>query len=182
MRGRIPFFSPNRFPLNPRRQAFEARIKQAFALFDSGEYLQSAQLFEELGNIAEAHNGPRAPRFYMEGGQGYLYARHIPEGMALLEKGRLLFIVSGRPETAARLCFRIKDELAELGLNEQANLVADWSAEHSLHAETQLSQLKLPLKCPSCGGPVIANDLIWLDAFTAECDYCGNPMRADANP
>ncbi|MGE5250305.1 MAG: hypothetical protein ACM3QS_08845, partial [Bacteroidota bacterium] len=36
----------------------------------------------------------------------------------------------------------------------------------------------LPTHCPSCGGPVEPDVLEWLDENTAECDYCGSPIRA----
>jgi hypothetical protein len=38
----------------------------------------------------------------------------------------------------------------------------------------------LPTHCPSCGAGVRANEIEWLDDVTAECDYCGSPIRGDS--
>jgi hypothetical protein len=175
MRRRFPL--PDGFPFNPRRQAFEARITQAFSLFEAGQYLQSAQLFEELGAIAEARNGPRAPRFYMNAGRGYLHAGQIPQGMALLEKGRQQFIHSGRSDVAARICYGLIEELKTLGLNQQAQIVTTWAGGITTPSTAPAAHPALPLKCPSCGAPIHPNEMIWLDNVTAECDFCGSPLR-----
>ena len=177
MNRRFPLRNPNRFPFNPRRQAFNARILAGFELFDAGQFLQSAQLFEELAGIAEARNGPRAPRFYIQAGRGYLHGGKIMEGMAMLEKGHQLFIDSGRPEAAGRLGLWLPNELNQLGLSEQAKLVARWAGGMTTVASKGAQQPPLPLKCPSCGGPVLPNEVTWLDVVTAECEYCGSPLR-----
>jgi len=179
MRRRFPL--PNGFPFNPRRQAFEARIAQAHSFFDSGEFLQSAQLFEELGAIAEARNGPRAPRFYMQAGRGYLFARKVSEGMTLLEKGRQQFIQTGRSDVAARICFWLKDEAKSLGLAEQAEIISKWALKNTnanFTTPASAPHPQLPLKCPSCGASIHPNDVNWLDNSTAECEFCGSSLRA----
>ena len=180
MRRRFPL--PDGFPFNPRRQAFEARINQAHSLFESGQFLQSAQLFEELGAIAEARNGPRAPRFYMQAGRGYLHVQQPVQGMALLEKGRQQFIQTGRADVAARICFRLKDEIKSLGWVEQAETISNWAGSFS-NTQTAVSQNHppLPLKCPSCGAPIHPNEINWLDSATSECDFCGNPLRGNTS-
>jgi hypothetical protein len=175
MRRRFPL--PNGFPFNPRRQAFEVRISQAHSLFDSGQFLESAQLFEELGAIAEARNGPRAPRFYMQAGRGYLHANQTSQGMALLEKGRQQFIQTGRSDVAARICFWLKDEVKSLGLIEQAEILTNWAGGISIPDSSFGNHPPLPLKCPSCGAPIRPNEINWLDSVTAECDFCGSPLR-----
>jgi hypothetical protein len=175
MRRRFP--PPNGFPNNPRRQAFEARLAQAHSLFAAGQFLQSAQLFEELGAIAEARSGPRAPRFYMQAGRGYLHAGKLEEGMALLEKGRQQFIKTGRSAVAARISYGLIDEFKTLGLTEQSQIMATWAEGVTFPTAPSASRPPLPLKCPSCGASIHPNDVNWLDAVTAECDFCGSPLR-----
>jgi hypothetical protein len=36
----------------------------------------------------------------------------------------------------------------------------------------------LPTKCPSCGAAIRPNEVKWLDDVTAECRYCGTPIKA----
>jgi endogenous inhibitor of DNA gyrase (YacG/DUF329 family) len=37
----------------------------------------------------------------------------------------------------------------------------------------------LPTHCPACGGTVRPDEVEWLDEITAECAYCGSPVRED---
>ena len=37
----------------------------------------------------------------------------------------------------------------------------------------------LPAHCPSCGAAVRPDEVEWLDDITAECDYCGSPVRGE---
>ncbi len=36
----------------------------------------------------------------------------------------------------------------------------------------------LPAKCPSCGGPLLPDELAWHGPDTAECPYCGSVVKA----
>jgi hypothetical protein len=38
---------------------------------------------------------------------------------------------------------------------------------------------RLPTVCPGCGGPLHSDELDWVDEITAECPYCGSPVRAE---
>jgi hypothetical protein len=35
----------------------------------------------------------------------------------------------------------------------------------------------LPTHCPSCGAALRPDEIEWLDESTAECAYCGSPVR-----
>jgi hypothetical protein len=35
----------------------------------------------------------------------------------------------------------------------------------------------LPTTCPKCGAPLHGSEVIWVDAITAECAYCGTSIR-----
>ena len=37
----------------------------------------------------------------------------------------------------------------------------------------------LPTHCPSCGAAVKPDEVEWLDEITAECGYCGSPVREE---
>jgi hypothetical protein len=34
-----------------------------------------------------------------------------------------------------------------------------------------------PTHCPSCGAAMKPDEVEWLDEITAECSYCGSPVR-----
>ena len=49
--------------------------------------------------------------------------------------------------------------------------------------ETQTASTKkpiLPTHCPSCGAAMKPDEVEWLDEITAECGYCGSPVREDS--
>jgi hypothetical protein len=37
----------------------------------------------------------------------------------------------------------------------------------------------LPTHCPSCGAGLKPEEVEWLDDVTAECAYCGSPVREE---
>ena len=165
MHRRFPFPNPRRFPLKGRRAVLVEQIRQAFTLFDSGDYSQAGAIFEELAHIAEGHNGPRYPRFYMQAGYCYLYANQPEKGQGLIEKGRQALIQAGRGEAAERICRRFTLETGQ-GVT-----------SGGLQAPSPTSRQALPLKCPSCGAAVHPDEVTWLDESSAECDYCGSVLR-----
>lgn len=175
MHRRPPFPNPHRLPFNPKRRVFAERIRQAFMLFEDGDYAQSAALFEELAHQAEARNGPRYPHFYIQAGRGYLYAKQPKKGLNLIENGRQALIESGRDQLANHLYRRVTGEAAAAGL-----LPPGVTAPLQISTppgEGETNHPPLPLQCPACGASVHPDEVTWLDASTAECDYCGSALR-----
>ena len=110
-----------------------------------------------------------------------MHAGDPRRGEPLLEEGRRLALAMGAFPALIPLLTRLRDEMAALGLNEQAARIAAWLPEDQPHPPSgnQNNQLtpKLPLKCPSCGASVHPGEVEWLDETTAECAYCGSPLR-----
>jgi hypothetical protein len=56
------------------------------------------------------------------------------------------------------------------------------SSEKSSNASSPIlnpsSSAHLPTKCPSCGVAIRQHEVMWLDNVTAECQYCGTPIKA----
>jgi ribosomal protein L32 len=56
------------------------------------------------------------------------------------------------------------------------------SSEKSSNASSPIlkssSSAHLPTKCPSCGAVIRPHEVKWLDNVTAECRYCGTPIKA----
>lgn len=48
-------------------------------------------------------------------------------------------------------------------------------------AEAQPQRGELPTHCPHCGAALYREEVNWLDGQTAECDYCGSPVRTENN-
>ena len=43
--------------------------------------------------------------------------------------------------------------------------------------ETPARKPMLPTHCPSCGAALRPDEVEWLDELSAECGYCGSPVR-----
>jgi hypothetical protein len=76
---------------------------------------------------------------------------------------------------------RMVDELTARGLTAEAAEIAGLlgaSLPKDLPAEPAPTKRPiLPTHCPSCGGAVKSDEVEWIDEVTAECDYCGSPVR-----
>jgi hypothetical protein len=165
------------FNQRPIAQRFEARVMQARVLFDQGQYITSAQEFEELAALLASRGRPRAGRLYVQAGRGYLHAGYIERGMTLLETGHRILLKNDRTDAIYQISQYLQTELNHLKLPEQAQVVANWLTGLPARPASGVAHPPLPLKCPSCGAPAKPEEVDWLDAVTAECPYCGSPMR-----
>ena len=158
-------------------------LQEANFAFDKGEFGRAGELFERIAETAAARGGPRAPLFYLQAGRARVFAGQtalgmpsLKRGLELLSQGRLFL----RPHRVRR---RLINELRERGLDKEAAEIEAWmnSPEASL-SETESQEIPakrpvLPTHCPSCGAAVRSDEVEWLDEVTAECAYCGSPIR-----
>ena len=81
---------------------------------------------------------------------------------------------------------RVIAELNEQGLKNEAAEIEMWLKSIMLimpESETEEVPAKrsvLPTHCPSCGAGLRADEVEWLDDLTAECAYCGSPVREES--
>ena len=155
-------------------------------LLSAGEFVGAADGFEELAKEAEGRGHPRAAQLYLEAGRARILSGETTAGMVLINQGLRLIAASGRPLRLARAGQRILGELSARGLAGEAAELRDalsalgGSSAHLSHQELPAQpQRTLPIHCPDCGAPVHPDEVEWLNASTAECPYCGTPMRAE---
>jgi hypothetical protein len=152
-------------------------------LMESGDYQGAAEQFEALARLAASRNGRHTPQFYLQAGRARILAGQNEAGMTNLKQG--MSLLAGR--LAWRRFYnagnRIVSELNQLGLKNEANEILDslnaklpgnFSAPVSANATRKPV---LPAHCPSCGGAIRPDEVEWLDEVTAECAYCGSPLR-----
>jgi hypothetical protein len=158
-------------------------LQEANFAFDKGEYGRAAELFEQIAQTAAARGGPRAPLFYLQAGRARMLARQTSLGMPSLKRAFELLVQQRRPLRLHRTARRVISELQERGLETEAAEVEGW-LNHAAPSEPTLDAPEkrpvLPTHCPSCGATVRPDEIEWLDAITAECAYCGNPLRAQS--
>jgi hypothetical protein len=160
-------------------------LQRAHELLSIGDFDAAAVAFEQLANGAEGRDGPRAPMLFLQAGRTRLLAGQIAHGMTLLMHGLGLLAARGQWRELQRAGQRITMELEQRGLTAEAseiatylraNLPADFTPPTD---QVPARKLPLPTHCPSCGGAVRPDEIEWLDEVTAECDYCGSPLRSE---
>lgn len=158
-------------------------LQEANFAFDKGEYGRAGELFEQIAQTADARGMPRAPIFYLQAGRARILAGQTRLGLPSFKRGLELFAQRGQTHRLQQAAARVLLELKERGLTSEAAEIDAWlhDTSPSLPAiETQPSKRPtLPTHCPACGAALRPDEVEWLDEITAECAYCGSPVRAE---
>ncbi len=159
-------------------------LQEANFVFDKGEYGRAAELYERIAQVADARGGPRASLLHLQAGRARLYAGQTTLGMPSLKRGLELLKQNGQFLRFHRSRRRIIAELMDRGLTKEASEVESWF-KAELPPASKLDDMDttkhpaLPTHCPSCGAPLRPDEVEWLDEVTAECGYCGSPVREE---
>ncbi len=168
-----------------RRKAFAPNIppilQEANLAFDKGEYGRAAEMFEQIAQVADARGGRRAPLFHLQAGRARILARQTALGMPSLKRGLQLLAERRQLPRLYQAGMRAINELNEHGLKNEATEIETWlsSVLPDVHAfdAPPAKRPTLPTHCPACGAPLRPDEVEWLDKATAECGYCGSPIR-----
>ena len=178
------------------RRMFRRQMRKAFAVnvppilqeanfaFDKGEYGRAGELFEQIAKTAEARSGPRAPLFYLQAGRSRVYADQIFIGMEHLKHGLSLFASRGQMKKVSNVGNRIVWDLIQHNLKKEAEEISTYiktlvPSMSAMSDDRAQRKVVLPTHCPSCGAPLRPDEIDWLDEVTAECGYCGSPVREE---
>ncbi len=157
-------------------------LRRANELMDAGHHAQAALAFEEIARRADARRGPRAPHFYLRAGRAYFLAGNSEKGMPHLKRGLAAIAAKKHWEQLRQFGQRAVDELNELGYQAESAEVAAYLTEKlppGAASPKAISRTTLPTHCPGCGAPLRTDEVEWLDQKTAECIYCGSPVRGE---
>lgn len=155
-------------------------LQEANFVFDKGEYGRAGELFERLAETTSARGGRRAPLFYLKAGQSRILAGQTLLGMPSLKRGLELLAQGGQIPRLQAVGARVVSDLNEHGLREEATEIESWLRSVLPSPAPPAASAKrpvLPTHCPSCGAGVRLDEVEWLDEATAECAYCGSPIR-----
>jgi hypothetical protein len=161
------------------------RLRLAHKFMAAGNYAEAQEAFEFLAKRAENDFPERAPFLFLQAGQAAILGGQIKKGMAHLRSGLTLFASQQRYHRLAALGQQAVDELATRGLTDEAAEIREVVRNNlptnvsSMPVVQQKEKPVLPTHCPSCGAALKPNDVEWLDDVTAECEYCGSPVRGE---
>ena len=158
-------------------------LQEANFVFDKGEYGRDGELFERIARTADARGGPRAPIFYLQAGRARILAGQTHLGMPSLKRGLEILSQRKRFPQLQKAGSRVITELNEQGLKNESAEIEMWlrsilMLEPEFESE-RVSEKRpvLPTHCPSCGAGLRSDEVEWIDSVTAECAYCGSPVR-----
>ena len=158
-------------------------LQEANFAFDKGEFGRAAELFEQIAETADARGGPRAPLFHLQAGRSRILAGQTALGMPSLKRGLELLAQRQQFARLQKASQRVIAELQERELIQEADEINTFLHSKSPSIEEQSDPAKrpiLPTHCPQCGAALRPDEVEWLDDSTAECAYCGSPVREDS--
>ena len=183
---RRPIRRPLRSQRGGMRHGASKALIAANQMLESGNYQEAAKQFEAIARIAKARGGPRAPQFYLQAGRARILGGQNEVGLAHLKHGLSLLVSRAAWPHLHRAGNRAITELNQHGLTDDANKFSEWLKDN-LPANFDASNYAapankpvLPNHCPSCGAAVRPDEADWLDDITAECTYCGSPVREES--
>jgi hypothetical protein len=172
-------------PLGRRfTRAVPPLLRRANQLMAARDYAGAASAFEQLARAAEARGGPRAPFFFVQCGRARLAAGQKAEAVESVERGLGLFAVRGQTVKLANVGDRLIADLGQQGLTEEARKITDYvkgllpNYVPGSSGSGAAGHPALPTHCPGCAAPIRPDEVEWLDDATAQCAYCGTPVRA----
>ena len=151
----------------------------------AGNFADAAGDLEQLARAAEGRGGGRAPMIRIQAGRARLLAGEPDSALENIERGFGLLAARGRLRRLARLGNRMVAEFRQRGYAAESQKLADYlenlspgfGAEQASPAPAR--HAPLPTHCPGCGAPARPDEVEWLDDVTAECAFCGSPLRRE---
>lgn len=179
------FRRARRFQRGAPVPAVPPALRNAHHLMDAGNYAEASRAFYDLARKAEDRFPERAPILYTEAGRAAVMSGDPKKGVVHFRSALTLLGTQQRYRRLHQVGHRIVEELRERGLNAEADEVESVlrnndQAPAGKEASAPKQRAILPTHCPSCGAGVHPDEVEWLDDMTAECDYCGSPIRAEA--
>jgi hypothetical protein len=177
-----------RRPLRPVLPRPQQMLIQAHRLMEVERYADAAPIFERLAQSAEGHGMlQRAGNLYLQAAHARLELGQAQQAISYGRHALGCFSRAGRPARAALLLPRMLKVLRDRGYETEARALEEEAQTLLARAGLDLSSVplgapyrkgNLPAKCASCGGPLRSDEVEWVDAATAECPYCGTPVKA----
>lgn len=157
-------------------------LQQANQMMENGDYKNAAESFHILAKGTEERFPHRAPFLYVEAGRAAILSGETKSGMADLRRGLTILASQRRFTRLQILGQRIVHELQAHGLSTEAEeivslLNGNLPTKALNETPAPAKRPTVPTHCPSCGAAMKPDEVEWLDEITAECSYCGSPVR-----
>ena len=156
------------------------------ALFQEGNFSEAAEIFERLSQSAQEKDDPRGAYLVLQAARARISAGQTDHGMDLIWQGLTELASLQLWSRLIRVGAGMVASLKSQKLAKEGRQVQEW-IDQSVPGSTRefISMNRLdpattpeePIHCLSCGSLVFPGEVDWLVDGTAECVYCGNPIR-----
>ena len=181
---RRPRFRPVRRNITPD---LPPALRHAQQLLSQGRFAEAAPLFEQLAQGAQERGLLQDARLFLTAGHCRLQTDQIDAAMTNFRQGFQILTSRGNDLAFQRACQRAIRELNEKGYTKEAQdilerdlknaVIPDWSTGSMINEKLHSKRGTLPPTCPSCGGTLRSDEVEWIDDATAECSWCGIPLK-----
>jgi hypothetical protein len=159
-------------------------LRRAHELMAAGNYAAAAEAFEKLARAGENRGHPKTGQMYLQAGRARILAGQNQAGFQHLKMGLGTMHRMGLHGQIVHAGNRAVAELTERGMNAEAQEISQWLQKNHPGSPPKMMGAParkpvLPTHCPGCGGPVRADEVEWIDEVTAECNWCGSPVRGE---
>jgi len=169
-------------PVNPR-------LVEANRLFENGNYIEAAVIYEDLAEKAITRQIPQTPHLFLMAGISRMKANDLPTAMNLFKRGLGLLVERKKWGHLRKASENTIERLKNNGFSEYATDLRTWIDEQipenvkTMPIWTERigsfqNKKELPAHCPTCGGPVNPKELDWFDS-NANCNYCGTLLTGE---
>jgi hypothetical protein len=159
-------------------------LSQANQLLAARKPAQAAPLFASLGAELETGNHPRrAGNMHAEAAHCYADSQDGPQALIQARLALNLFLQYQVIERSPAFYANITRKLIANGLKDAADtLQKEYAGRVGQVPSAQTppgNRPMLPTNCPKCGAPIHSEQVNWIDASTAECEFCGSLIRPE---
>jgi len=158
-------------------------LKSANQMYTAGDYAGAAEGYAKLAPAAEKERSPHAAWLYLQAARSYISTGEVARSIKDLEHGLSLLISAGFDDKAYLLGHQFMAQFINLQKEDEAGELSEFlrfglpGYTVSRVQQTAKTTQVLPMRCPSCEGPIRLVEVRWKDPHTAECPYCGDPVR-----
>lgn len=150
-------------------------LVKAQELFREGKPREAAEYCEDVGRTGLRSGVHQAPRLLVIAGRGYLLANQPDLAVASFQTALEALAQTGRWFAYRHVLRQATQELESQGFYAQSDALKNHQREgaESQTVPNNPARKQLPSKCISCGAPLHADKVDWIDDDRAECPYCG---------
>jgi len=179
MRPMRPF---RRAMMQPNQIVLQA-IERANQLMANGKPNDAAQIFERLAQEAEQRGLQKpAANAHAQAAHAYTLAKNEKAAITQARAALTKFLQLGMAQRATNFFNNAIQTAHANGWTTSADALQKEFGDQvkALGAQNAIApQGRLPSKCPHCAAPARSDEVDWIDATSAECNFCGGVIQTE---